>query len=211
MRNLLTMALLASLTLTNDALAQKMRDFSMSPEESQRVPSTSNTNSNNPVGGNYDQYMQQQQQGGNSGDYSNYQRASRGGSGIPGQPASNFMQGYCDPNFKPIVNAGNIANLQACIETRKQQTCEQFAALPNDVKNSLDFAIECAYTAANGGEMDENGYIAQQAPVNPACAGTDSERMALLKKHWRDQNVSYSIVFMVDQVINATAGCVGGR
>jgi hypothetical protein len=210
MRNLLTMALLASLTLTSDALAQKMRDFSMSPEESQRVPSSTG-GTNNSVGGNYDQYMQNQQQGGNSTDYLNYAGKSRGGSGIPGQPASSFMQGYCDPSFKPMINSGNIANLQACMETRKQQTCEQFAALPNDVKRSLDFAIECAYTAANGGEMDENGYIVQQAPVNPACAGTDSERMALLKKYWRDQNVSYSIVFIVDQVINATAGCVGGR
>jgi hypothetical protein len=209
MKNLLTMALLASLTLTNDALAQKMRDFSMSPEESQRVPSTTS----NSVGGNYDQYMQNQQapQGSGGSDYFTQNRTGRGGSGIPGQPASSFMEGYCDPNFKPMVNGGSIANLQACMETRKQQSCEQFFALPDDVKRSLNFAIECAYTAANGGEMDENGYIVQQAPVNPACNRTDTDRMQLLKKYWRDQNVSYNIVFMIDQVVNASAGCVGGR
>jgi hypothetical protein len=208
------LALLACLAAT-DASAQRMHDYSLSEKESLKVRS-----SNGGTSGNYQQFMnndtdgynQQQQMNGPSFNLGNSLRGSNYNTQLPNQPSSQFMVGYCDENFQPMLSkSGRIASLNACLSEQKKQACDMFQRLPVDAQRVMDSAINCVYTLANEGQMNNPGYMQQQPlPNNMDCSNGDSLRMNLLKQYWRDQNVSYAIVFLPDMVLDGPSRCMGG-
>lgn len=215
MRISTALALLAC-TITTDAYAQRMRDYSLSEEESMKVKP-----SNNNPSGNYQQFMNgQNNYNGNdqrSGPSFNLGNSLRGGSyntQLPNQPSTQFMVGYCDQNFKPMLsNTGRIASMNACIDDQKKQACDMFQRLPLEVQNAMDAVISCVYNAANEGGMAMPGYTQQQQqqmPVGLDCSANDSIRLNLIKQYWRDQNVTYAVVFLPDMVLDGPGRCMGG-
>lgn len=196
-------ALIAALAClaSHDAHAQRMRDFSMPESDSLNQPTSNKSQS-----GNYQQYMNQQ----GSGDRFNYQRGSNSNMQLPNQPSTQFMAGYCDPNFRPLLaNRGNVANLNNCMENQKKQACDMFANLPRDAQRTMDSIIACQYNNANDGGMDENGYV-QQGRGMQDCSEGDSIRMNLLRQYWNNQNTAYAIVFLPDMVADGASQCMGG-
>lgn len=202
---------LVALLLSGSAWARPIHDYSMSPEESLRQ---GNSHKGRPSG-NYHQFWNhnQTQSGGQYNRYNDMgrynSRSSNYNTQLPDQPASQFMTGFCDPNFKPLLaNSGRIASLNACLDDQKKQACDRFGSLPNDVQKEMDKVIGCLYNASNNGQMDENGSI-QQAPQQD-CTRDDAVRLDMLKQYWSDQNVAYAILFLPDMVLGGAARCMGG-
>lgn len=220
---LFVLSLLVTTTAITDAHARRMKDYSLSEKESLRLPSR-NTNQS----GNYDQFWNNNNtnnsDGINNGGGVNQQNNNRGfnfgtpplngtnyNTQLPSQASTQFMVGYCDDNFQPLLaNSGRIAQLNACISEQKKQACNMFLGMPIDAQRAVDSVISCDYTRANEGQLDENGYV-QQMPSAGDCTNGDSLRMNLLKQYWRDQNTAYAIVFLPDMVLNGAARCMGGQ
>ncbi len=204
MKYVSTLALITCL-ISFDASAQRMHDFSMDEQESLQQGTTRSNPS-----GNYQQFQNQQPANQNNPSFNpGLSGSSNYNTQLPGQPASRFMAGYCDPNFKPMLsNAGRIASMNACIETQKKQACDMFAQLPSDAQQVMDSSIGCVYNQANNGQMDENGFIVQNGGAQDCSAG-DSQRINLLQRYWQQQNVAYAIVFLPDMVLNAPNRCMG--
>jgi len=181
--------------LTSPTFAQsQMRDYSLSPGESVQQPNVSHAQSNTggvaPLGS------------ASSTQFNPYSsplnRPNLVYNPNPQTPANSFMTGYCDPNFHPLVMTGNM---QTCFQAAQQQVCQQFQQLPADVQTALDTATACVYNAANG-----------DASATENCSAYDTNRLQLLKKYWQDQNTSYAILFLPDEVLNGPAKCMrGGR
>ncbi len=178
------------------AYAQRMQDYSMSPEESLQQPDISGSQPSN-----YNQFIrgaQQPQQhspigaiGGNVG--------AVGQAGLPSAASANsFMAGFCDPGFRPAVAA--TTGVQACIEQQRQNACQEFQRLPQEVQDVIDRSISCAYIAASG-----------EAPSdNAGCANENAARLELLKKYASDPLSNHALIFMQDSVLNPSANCAGG-
>jgi hypothetical protein len=94
----------------------------------------------------------------------------------------NYMNQFC-------ASSGG----EACKATQKQQACERFKAATVDVQQLLDRAIDCEVNAANAIEGD--------------CDGLDAGRLDLMKQYWQDEDMSYTILFLPDMVLNASAAC----
>lgn len=205
MRIATALALTACL-LATDAYAQRMRDYSMSPEESMQQGTKRSGNSS----GNFQEFWDRGTQQQNPSGYNNRYNRSSGNYDpqLPGQPSSQFMAGYCDPNFKPMLsNTGRIASLNACLDEQKAQACDMFAGLPPEVQKEMDGIIGCQYMAANDGQMDENGYVQPGQPRD--CSYGDTVSMQMLRAYWQDQRVAYAIVFLPDMVLNGSSRCMG--
>ena len=116
--------LLAALLLATPAHAQRIKDWSLSPEESMRVPTTRGPSKMNPAAPDYSGSSNR-----NTTDYTNV------------DPSDSFMAGFCDPNFRPI--AGN-----ACVASQTKQACGTYFNLPEDAKVIVNDSIECLYAAS---------------------------------------------------------------
>lgn len=183
-----------------NAHAQNMRDMSMPPETFGQEPEEStNTVINNGSGnnlGNFQPFMEQSQSPYGDRGYDRRGRYTSNDNRLDG-----FMASYCDPNFEPIISGRGALNaLQQCTKEQKQKSCAEFEKLPLAVRNVLDDAISCASKAT-----DEIG-----AATARDCSAHDSARMRLLKDYWRDQTVSESIVFLPDDILNASNNCIRG-
>jgi hypothetical protein len=203
MKHITALALVTCLlapAFISDAQAQRMRDFSMPEGESLQQGTTRSNKTIVQPGMNQNNYNNNYNRG------SGYNNAQ-----LPGQPSSQFMVGYCDPNFQPVLaNTGRIGNLNNCMENQKKEACDMFAGLPRDVQRIMDSVISCEYNNTNGGQMDENGYI-NQAPQQNDCSQGDSARMNMLRQYWNNQNLAYAIVFLPDMVASGASRCMGGN
>lgn len=195
--------LLASLCLLPTAAsAQRMRDMSLSVEDTMKQPAVSHAKPGYGgvggvgPGGSNDPYV------GNNPAYNNqndpYSSGARG---------NTFMAGYCDPNFHPVVNNRNLAALQSCMESQKQQSCADFERLPVDAQRAIDNVVGCLYVAS------DTGYDEQQpaATNDPGCTAGDSQRLQLVRKYWKDETTAHALVFMPEDILDASTNCMGRR
>jgi len=185
--------LIAALLFASESFAQQIPDYSLTPSEMRQQQYN---NSTAPI--NSDQI--------HSADPSFPSAPLPGGNTLT--PAKRFMDGYCDRNFHPaIASDPRYANLGNCLEQQKQQVCNQFQQLPEDVKSALDETIACT---ESGGDILPPGQEYDQH--NAACDNTDTARLQLLKKYWRDPNTAYALVFLPDDVLDSSGKCLrGGR
>jgi len=171
---------------------QRIPDLSLSPEETLNRPDISHS-----PDGNYGMRQNPYYNNRNNNGY-NPQEAYDSGT------SSRFMTGYCDPNFKPLVaNAPGLSGLQSCMETQKQQTCDAFQHLPSDVQAALDSVISCL-------QSDSDTAEGQRASDDPGCTSGDTQRLNLLKKYWGNEAITHALVFMPDEIMNASGKCMHG-
>lgn len=178
------LAILAGLMATSAEAQTRMKDYSLSPEESLKQPNISGS-----MPSNYDGYKEQQQPQNSGGSYNNT---------MPATPSNSFMVGFCDPNFKPVASGA----VQACVEQKRQQSCREFSQLTSDVQSVLDRSIGCAYAASND---PSNGL------GDAACATENATRLHTLKNHSNNNAASHALIYMQDDILNAGATCMGGR
>lgn len=95
-----------------------------------------------------------------------------------GMAQQNYMSGFCSaPTVKP------------CDGVQKQQACERFKKATVDMQQLLDRAVACEVNSGNGVQSD--------------CDGLDAGRLDLLKQYWQDEDMSYTVLFLPDMVINS--------
>lgn len=151
-----------------------------------------------------------------------------GNNGIPpapgGQGASgtNYMDGYCDPNFKPMVSKNTqYAAMASCLEQQKTQACQMYRALPDDARVAINNSINCVArvnaAAENGEPQDEEdsggwgfgGWGNTTTNTPTSCVKADVKRLELLKNYWgKDQNTAYALVFLPDLVMDNSGTCL---
>jgi hypothetical protein len=214
MNNKLALGLMLCAAFPYNALAQRIQNLSMSPQEmrTQNVQTQTAPQQQQHLPGNNLMPPGQTQNG--------YPVPIGPAAALAGQPvgatAGSYMEGYCDPNFKPILaNNAKYARMASCLEEQKQQACGMYQVLPADAKRSLDFTLNCLGAQQNGGEMVEaaDGTL-QPAPVTGAardCGAFDTQRLTLLKQYWQDANTAYALVFLPDLVMDSGGQCMGGR
>jgi len=61
-----------------------------------------------------------------------------------------FMGEFCDPNFKSAL--ARDAATQACLKQQREQNCDQFYHLPTDVQAVLEDSLKCSFDAPATGE-----------------------------------------------------------
>lgn len=201
---------LAFLLLASPAQAQRVQNLSMSPEEmrKQNVQTRINpTTTNNRLPGNDLMPSVPTQNG--------YPVISAPGAQQPVNNQGHFMDGYCDPNFKPLLARNpKYAGMANCLEQQKQQACGLYAALPPDARGVMDATMDCMAQQQNGG-LEEAPDGTLQPTAAPAiardCSYNDSQRLNLLKRYWQDANTAYALVFIPDLAMDAGGSCMGGR
>lgn len=103
------------------------------------------------------------------------------------------------PNSNPFswrsVGGGYMAQFCAgsCGGDAKQQACTRFKAAAVNVQELLDRVVTCEVKSGSTVEYD--------------CDSLDSSRIDLLKQYWQDEDMSYTILFLPDMVLNAAANC----
>ena len=212
MKGLLVVVLACALA-PQAALAKRQQNLSMSPDEMIRQ----NIQTNVP--------QQQQPMPGNNmmpsyptqGGYP----APRSSQPITGQqgmvPSNNYMDGYCDPNFKPLLSRNaQYANMAACLEQQKAQACELYRNMPADARQVVDATMNCMaqMEGAAGGLVEApDGTLQPAAAAGRVadCGYTDTNRLAMVKRYWQDQNVVYSIIFVPELAMDNSGACLGGR
>lgn len=171
------------------ALAQgRIPDLSMPPDESLRQPDISHQNDN------IQPLMNQ-----NVGTAPNIPIGQN--NLPPEQPGTHFIDGYCDPNFRPLIaNTPGLAGMQECLEQQKQQSCDTFRNLPADAKRAVSDTVDCRYQAGGG-----NTQTAAD------CSRSDTLRLQMLKKYWGDSDTARALVFLPDDVLGTSGKCTGNN
>lgn len=161
------------------AEAARIRDLSLSPEESLRQPNMVHNPA--PLGGG----QTAPSAAANTGAASSITAGHR------------FMDGYCDASIRPeSANA-----LQECLQQARADACDRFRRLPVEAQGAADLAISCA-NALGDPRMTE-------IVPPEACRDNDRQVLLLLKKYWGDQDTSHALLFLPDMVNNPAAGCAG--
>ena len=126
----------------------------------------------------------------------------------PNAATSRYMDEYCNLNANTATSRNpRYASAAACIRQQKEQVCNQFNALPADVKAAIDEDVSCTDNLTNNAEPSNN----QQMSDSQNCSDADSALLQLLKKYWSDQNTAYAIVFLPDQVFDSSTKCMKGN
>jgi hypothetical protein len=182
-----------------DASAQRMRDNSLSPEDSLQQVTTPHT-----AASTNSQYLQFPGQGGASSIPAPAYNQNSGASDVYGvTPATRFMDGYCDPNFTPLVGGSKVSAMQSCLAQLKRQQCDTFHNLPADVQRVLGDTIDCMYGEQNADEV---------ATVKSNCSANDSPRLQLMRKYTQDPAATRALATLPEDVINGSNRCMhGGR
>jgi hypothetical protein len=135
--------------------------------------------------------------------------------GAPGSmPSNSYMEGFCDPNFRPLISRNaQIASMAACMQQQRGEACRMYREVPEDVRRVLDETINCAAQAAEGneGSEDEDGNWSATPGQGSHCGASDTRRMDLVKKYWTDQNTVYALVFVPDLVMDNSGNCLRKR
>lgn len=185
------------------AQQQRMRDFSLSPEETMREPDITHSPE-----GNYDEYLQfpERQEPITSLEHDMEDDTHDHDSDqLPGPFSSDFMTGFCDPGFRPMLQ-DSATGMQACIEEEKKKACGMYQTLPTDAQRLLNGAIGCVYMANGGDDPD-----AEPADGDLSCVEYDTRRLRLLRKYWKQPDVAEALVFLPDRVLYTGQHCMGGR
>ena len=209
------------LTLVSPSFAeQKIRNMSLSVEETNKqiaAPPSINNNNNfdqslddmagfendknigfdsnmqrqiNDINARYDSMDNIDITGGAQGDI------TQPTTGLPfphrGQNQQGFINKFCGSGYTPKKTS--TASQQDCMDTQRQQACERFSHATVNVQKTLSQAIDCESNSAYSTQSD--------------CDGMDASRLDLLKQYWQDEDISYTILFLPDMVLNSAANCV---
>lgn len=190
-------ALIAAFSIVaSTAYAERIRDLSLSPEESMRVQSAEQPT----------RYFEQQSDdiytpGSTRGAQSN-------SSGVAMQPPTSgaprsgyFMDLYCEEWPEPLVHNHRLSGLANCIKEVRQQACKRFAALPEETKYYADNSVKCAYDATQA-EID--------VAVELTCRDAMAQQIRLIKKYWSKPDITYSMLFLPDMVTRGDSFCQDG-
>lgn len=184
--HLACIAFLACVLAAGYAGAERLRDMSLSPEETWEESQKSSSGKSTPP------------LGGTSPQENHWKKPSfLPYDGMRGEPGNSFMEGYCDPNFRPLVANPDYLD---CLEHQKQEICDMFWNLPEDAQQALDDTLGC-YNAGN--EEDT-----QPMRRDISCEINDRQRLELLKKYWEEQSVMYALLFVPDLVTNGANECL---
>lgn len=215
----ITFAIFSLVTFSSSVYAeQKMRDMSLSVEETNKQIATPQAPKDN---NNFDQSLDDMagfENDKNIGFDSNMQRQindinARHDSmdnntnnhiqedtipllnGLPspnrGQNYQGFINKFCGSGYVP--KKASTASQQDCMDTQRQQACERFSRATVNVQKTLNQAIDCELNSTNLSQF--------------GCEGMDASRLDLLKQYWQDEDISYSILFLPDMVLNSAANC----
>lgn len=188
----------------------RIRNMSLSVEETNKQLATPQTPKNVGAGENFDDQMYFEDGGtldNNTGnqpfDDMNAGRnpvVGTGGNAFP-IPAPRrggergFINRFCDSAYRPQPAAS--APQQDCMDSQRQQACERFSHAPVSVQKLLSQAVDCEANAAN--------------PTPYGCDGLDANRLDLLKQYWQDEDTSYTILFLPDLVLNSAENCTAAN
>ncbi len=111
---------------------------------------------------------------------------------IRGQNQQGFINKFCSSGYTSKTNSTEAQ--KACMDIQRQEACERFVKSSVNVQRLLSQAIDCEASSANG-------YI------KSGCDGLDASRLDLLKQYWQDEDISYTILFLPDMVLNSAANC----
>lgn len=188
-----------------EAQAQRMQDLSMSPSEmiqqqQQQAVHNNNAPQNNSLTAN--PYTAPQ-----------YNNMTAPQPAQNFQASSNYMDGYCDPNFRTMLSGSpRYAGMEACLQQQRQDACARYKAVAPDVKAALDSSINCIYLSSNGDGGDEEDGEWHTGSRSPrSCGDASMARLDLLKKYWTDENASYALVFLPDDVMDTSGKCLSRR
>ncbi|MDE3060346.1 MAG: hypothetical protein KGJ06_04990 [Pseudomonadota bacterium] len=183
MRRISLLALALCLVAGSALAQQRMRDLSMSPEESMQEPDVTHDGIGQPAPLNYV----------NGSDGSNLP------SGPDAMPGEGFMERFCDPGFRPLLaDNAQLAGMESCVEERRRAACDTFSKLPGDARRVLDATIACRYSAEDDQGQEDNADC------------SDGDRLRLLEKYWRNAAVSHALVFLPDEALD-NGDCVRRR
>lgn len=200
-----------------NAYANRIPNLSMTPNEMYRqglhrnTPKTNNTNNNTTT----NSYPTNQF---NSNIYSQPAGMSPSTAPYPAAPniANNYMEGFCDPQFKPLISrSSSYAVIAQCLARMREQACSLYRTLPEDAKKSVDASINCLSTHAGGGGLTEaaDGTLQPEAAstATPECYQADAERLEMVKRYWKEQQIAYGLVFIPELTMDNSGSCIGGR
>ncbi len=102
-----------------------------------------------------------------------------------------FINRFCSAGYMPQTNSSTAD--QSCQDTQRQQACERFERATVNVQKLLSQAVDCEANTSNYRNSD--------------CDGLDATRLDLLKQNWQDEDLSYTILFLPDMVLNSAANC----
>lgn len=180
---------LAACLAAYPAQAARIRDMSLSPEESMRQPDITHSRPHS-WEANTDMQTNQAVPG-----------TLPPGAGGQAQ-AGRFMDGYCDPNFKPLAGSARGNAMQSCMNAARQEACQTFYHLPADAQAAIDDSVSCVNAASEAGEENPS--------PSGACQDSERRRLTLAKKYWDNQAVAHALVALPEMVTNPLSGCMGG-
>jgi hypothetical protein len=202
------------------AFAERMRDMSLSVEDTIKQPSTTYTPKNPPqydIGGTLmdsdsadimalDPNMEKQ-----VNDLKN-RRASEQQDGLPNprrgansfdksmlddiNPAHavrGFMSSFCSDDVSTRSPLNTAA--ASCKNSQREMACERYQRATVDVQRLLDQVVTCENSGVGMGAQDIN------------CDVLDAGRIDLLKQYWQDEDASYTILYLPDMVSRSLDKC----
>lgn len=200
--NILAIMLCALPTIAN--ASERMIDRSLSVDQTLREPSIRATPQNTgdtgfapnaPIDPNMAKQLQDLRAQGKADELKNSQNNGEETANfgeIPPPPSSKTTRGSFGSATRNYMRQF-CADTSGCQATQKQQACDRFKAATVNVQQLLERAIDCEVNAANAVEGD--------------CDGLDAGRLDLMKQYWQDEDMSYTILFLPDMVLNASAAC----
>ena len=184
----------ALILIASDVAAERIRDMSLSMEESLRQPDihTSEEDSlGSPWSNQYDSFPSGDSGGRRADLQAPYLEQNR-------YESQSFMANYCDTNVTPIVQNRHFGDTNHCFESTKAKACDGFKALPDDAKNVLDRATECAFAMSDD---------VSKRYKNNDCEQLERDQFRLAKKYWNSQEMTYLVLFLPDMVANPMIFC----
>ncbi len=181
------MLVLAAIMCAGTAHAQRIRDLSLSPQETMRQPDITHSQ-NQPGGNNWSNDFGQTREG------TPYTGNTQYGQNQP--TYRYFMDSYCSQDHRPLVHSSHLAAMTSCMDDMRNKACDSFRRLPQDAQSSVDGATECIFSA------EDTPYTETKA-----CSRFEREQLALVKKYWNNPETAYAIVFIPDMVTNPQTFC----
>jgi hypothetical protein len=171
---------------TQDALAAKMHDFSLSPDESASQPDITRSNNR------FDPYANQSGLSGNSPEQPLTNMPYP-----PEDTAKRFMDNYCNMQSPPLTQ--KLPGMQECLQNQRQQICELYARTSTEVQRVISDAAECQMRL-----LESENRTATNCDVHATA------RLNLMQRNWQDQNTTWALAFIPEQVTAGGSSCLPG-